>query len=65
MWKVIIIILIGALIAGAILRAPSIRSKEEDKITEPVINVTVPNTAIPPIDAAVPDNIETATFALG
>ena len=59
MWKIIIVVLIGALIAGAILKAPSIGSTEEEKIVEPG------NKAIPPIDATTPDTIETATFALG
>ena len=59
MWKIIIVVVIGALIAGAVLRAPSIGSTEEEKIVEPG------NKAIPPIDASIPGTIETATFALG
>ena len=64
MWKVILIIVAVAMVAGAISGATFIRSTEEDK-TMKLTNKAVPNTAIPPIDASAPTTIETATFALG
>ena len=65
MKKITVVAALAAIIVGAILGTGIIGSTKEDGAMGIKNDVLVTSAAIPVIDEAVPERIETATFALG
>ena len=65
MKKVTVFAVLAAVIVGTVLGTDIIGSAKEDRAMDITNDGVLTSTAIPAIDEAVPEIIETATFALG
>ena len=63
--KAIIPLLLGAVLITAILAGIPLGCSKENMMVDSTKGNVIPDVSIPPIDASVPAQTETATFALG